>query len=114
MPWEKEAPGVIISMSSLECWARGPEKYERLWSKQFKYQGICLSWSPENETIYLGLDSGEIVGLKVPKEFKFYKCEELFNEKVHDKRVMGITCYNDLIYSVSEDKHLKVRDQTTK
>ena len=73
MPWEKVAPPVIMSVASLECWVNNNDKYEKIWNKSFKYQAICLHWDPELEKIMIGLDNGEVVGLKVPKEHKYFK-----------------------------------------
>ena len=36
MPWEKVAPPVIMSVSSLEAWVQGADSYEKLWSRSFK------------------------------------------------------------------------------
>ncbi len=45
MPWEKVAPPVIISVANLELYVQsGDFKFEKLWSKSFKAQAICLSW----------------------------------------------------------------------
>ena len=97
-----------MSVASLECWVQQGEKYEKLWSRSFKCQAICLYWDPKLERIMIGLDNGEIVGIHVGKENNYFKQEEVFFMKVHDKRVMGLFIHNNLLHSISEDKFFKV------
>lgn len=45
MPWEKVAPPVIISVANLELYVQSSDlKFEKLWTKSFKAQAICLCW----------------------------------------------------------------------
>lgn len=70
MPWEKTAPPVIMGVSALECYIETGGKYERLWSKSFKVQSICMSWDSEKETVYVGCDDGKVLGIQVKSEYK--------------------------------------------
>lgn len=112
MPWEKEAPPTLLSVGALECWAQTSEseyKFERLWSKTFPKQAICLYWDATSSSLFVGLDEGKLSCLKIPADSNFIRYEEQFEKQVHDERIMGIYYDNisGIIYTVGEDKAFK-------
>ena len=108
MPWEKEEPPVIMSVAAVDCFVESNGKYEKLWSKSFKCQAICLFWEPKSEILYVGMDDGHVVGLKVASEYKFYKQEEVFNKLMHKGRVMQVYVRDDMLVSVGSDGRLRI------
>lgn len=80
MPWEKEAPPTLLSVGALECWAQTSEseyKFERLWSKTFPKQAICLYWDATSSSLFVGLDEGKLSCLKIPADSNFIRYEEV-------------------------------------
>ena len=89
-----------------------------MWTKTFTSQTNVLHWCGDKETLFVGLDNGEIYQLFIPKEFNhmryqevpFYPTETKGILKAHSKRVMGLHADPILgyLYSVGEDGHLRV------
>jgi len=118
MPWEKELQkGAHVTVGTVECYVQqdlSTYKFEKLWTKTFQVQVICLYWEPVSNLLAVGQDDGTITVLKVLADINYIKYDEVATNKVHAQRVMGV--YLDsttgLCYSVSEDKKLKVFDYT--
>ncbi|KRX05178.1 WD40-repeat-containing domain [Pseudocohnilembus persalinus] len=113
MPWEKEAPQTLVSVGALECWVRvkgeSEFKFERVWTKIYPLQGICLYWDSDNNQVFVGLDEGQLNVIKVAADVDFLRYEDILDEKVHDKRVMGVFHHSltNSTYTISEDKSLR-------
>jgi len=113
MPWEKEAPPTLLSVGALECWivSSGDEEYkfERVWSKTYPLQAICLHWETESQTLLVGLDEGKLNILKIAADVNFLRYEEVLEQQFHEGRIMGIYHFNlhNTTYTISEDKTLK-------
>lgn len=116
MPWDKTKDQVLLSVGVLEAWIqnkKGAEEYsyERLWHKNFKSQAICIHWNQEMGMIATGCDNGSLVLLSFNPSSPL-KYKEIYNEKVHGARVMGIFLdkTRNLIFSIGEDKYLRCTD----
>lgn len=64
----------------------------------------------KSSVVAVGLDEGKVMVVQLMPESNFMKFEVLFDQKVHQGRVMGVAYDNitNYLYSVSEDKYLKV------
>ena len=48
-----------------------------MWTKTFTSQTNVLHWCADMETLFVGLDSGEIYQLFIPKEFNHMRYQEV-------------------------------------
>lgn len=48
-------------------------KFDRMWTKTFPSQTNVLYWCADNETLYVGLDSGRIHSFFIPKEYNYMR-----------------------------------------
>lgn len=86
-PWEKEAPPTLLSVGALECWVQSSEselKFERVWSRSYPSQAICLHWESVSQTLFVGLDDGKINVMKIPSDINFIKYEDIMDEVIHE------------------------------
>jgi len=59
MPWEKELPpGTLVTVGAVECYMRtdkdGDLKFDKLWTKTFQTQVICIYWEPTSSSLVVG------------------------------------------------------------
>lgn len=83
MPWEKDAPPTLLSVGALECWAQTSDteyKFDRLWSKTFPKQAICLYWDNNSYTLFVGLDDGKLNQIKIPQDSNFIRYEDVLEK----------------------------------
>ena len=109
MPWDNHTDQVLLSVGVLEAWLqskRGIDEYtyERLWHKNFASQAICIHYDSKLGYIFTGCDNGSIAILEFSGKKTKYK--EIMDERVHQKRVMGLAsdAKRKIMYSIGEDK----------
>jgi len=83
LPWEK-TPGsdIVSTVGALALYqvsfGKNEEwKFERMWIKTFSSQTNILNWNAEMETLLIGLDSGKVIGLKIPSKHHYMRYEEV-------------------------------------
>ena len=110
MPWDKHTDQVLLSVGVLEAWLqskRGMEEYtyERLWYKNFGSQAICIHYDSKLGYIFTGCDNGVVAILEFSSKSAL-KYKEVAEQKIHQKRVMGIASDSrrKVMYSIGEDK----------
>jgi WD40 repeat protein len=122
MPWDKKTDKdqVLLAVGNLEAWIRtkkGTDKfyYERLYLKTFKSQAICLEFNEKLGLVAVGLDNG-VISINLFERNNPHNTSEVFGDKVHSGRVMRILVdeRHGLLYSVGEDKYLRVLDLKSK
>jgi hypothetical protein len=52
-------------------------RFDRMWTKTFASQTNALHWNAEMETLFVGLDSGAIHQLFIPKEYNYMRYQEV-------------------------------------
>jgi WD40 repeat protein len=129
MPWKKnkkkaideeDIPGKQKKVGVLEFWHERRDnlndlRYQKIWEVPFKSQAICLRHNREIEMIAVGLDNGGIFvvewNIEDPDQYK-----SVIFKQIHQKRVMTIWFdpKRKHLYSVGEDKYLKVYDLAKK
>lgn len=118
MPWDKKTDKevVLLAVGNLEAWVRnkksgGEFHYERLWLKTFKTQAICLDLCEKLNLIAVGCDNGTLAVFELDRRDPL-QFSELLSEKIHNARIMKVRINEKegLIYTISEDKHLKIYD----
>jgi len=116
MPWEKDLPpGTKVTVGAVEAYIQKDDSefgFEKLWTKTFQTQVICMYWEASSNILCVGKDDGSVTFLKVASEVNYIKYDEILTSKIHLSRVMGvfldpITQYS---YTISEDKKFKVFD----
>jgi WD40 repeat protein len=117
MPWEKELPpGTLVTVGAVECYIQtGKEeiKFDKLWTKTFQTQVICMVWDSAASSLIVGKDDGSLTALKVSADVNYIKYDEYLTvNKHHEKRIMGIHYdpITEYIYTIGEDKKFKVFD----
>lgn len=119
MFWEKEAPKeIVFSVGLFETiMARENEtlSFIKGCNFSFKYQSICLAFSPILSMFAIGLDNGHISFYKTDGN-RLDKLVEMSSMKVHNKRVMGVAFdgLKGLLFSISEDGFMQVVDPIRK
>lgn len=103
----------MLSVGALECWVQTSEtdlKFEKVWSKTYPSQAICLHWDSISQNLFVGLDDGKLNTLRIPPDVNFIRYEEMLDEKIHEGRVMGVhyDSISGITYTCSEDKSIKV------
>lgn len=118
MPWDKNVKSdeALLAVGGLEAWGRvkrGGDKfyYEKMWLKTLKSQAICLDYNEKLQLIAIGCDSGEL-GLFLLDKSDPFKVDQLALEKIHSARIMRVNIDHKakMIYTISEDKMLRVFD----
>jgi len=120
-PWDKpkEQDNVSLAVGSLECWAKPAEgidiAYERLWTKSLKSQAICFGFSEVLKLVAVGCDDGSVTILKLSDQAPT-KFSDFYISRLHDSRVMKMVFdeKKNCLYSVSEDKFLKILNLSKK
>ena len=114
---KKDAQGNVLSQGSLETWVRKDESssqewnFEKLWVRSFPAHANCLYWCEDKNYLLVGLDNGFIVPIEINVD-EPTTYTELRDYKIHTSRVTGIylDSERDLMFSVGEDKNLRVFD----
>lgn len=84
-PWEKQIAGaensatvgaLVVYKVSIDT-NTGAWQFDRMWTRTFNSQTNVLHWCSDNETLYVGLDSGAVHQLVVPKEFNYMRYQEV-------------------------------------
>eukprot|EP00349_Pseudokeronopsis_sp_Brazil_P009175 CAMPEP_0202961928 /NCGR_PEP_ID=MMETSP1396-20130829/6027_1 /ASSEMBLY_ACC=CAM_ASM_000872 /TAXON_ID= /ORGANISM="Pseudokeronopsis sp., Strain Brazil" /LENGTH=316 /DNA_ID=CAMNT_0049682157 /DNA_START=155 /DNA_END=1105 /DNA_ORIENTATION=- len=118
LPWEKKtANDNYVSVGALSTYKVIVDKddnweFLRMWTVSFPSQTNVLEWCREQETLFVGLDSGKVHIYKVPSKVNYMTYDEQEGIKVHGKRVMGLY-YNssiNMLYSIGEDGRFKITD----
>jgi hypothetical protein len=109
-----------VSPGSLETWvlksSKGSEQnYEKIWTRSFASAAWNLSWCPVLNYLTIGCEDGSIVPIKVSVDDPM-TYDELKVYKVHKDTVVGSYIDGDknMMYSIGEDKYLRVFDFKTK
>lgn len=116
----KKDESSLTAIGSLECWSKvDPEDdswaYEKLWVKNLKSQSICLNFSEALRMIAVGCDDGSVVILSLsPDDPKKYS--EHYSKQLHEGRVMKLVIDHQrkMMYSIGEDKQLRILNLQTK
>jgi hypothetical protein len=64
---------MVIPVGCLECWVNETGEFERKWTRMYNSQAITLHWDPTDCVLLVGLDSGNVNLLSVPKVDTFFK-----------------------------------------
>jgi hypothetical protein len=109
-----------VSPGGLETWVLkgkkgGEQNYEKIWCRAFKSPAWSLSWNAEMSYLIVGCDDGTIVPIEIDVESPM-QYTELREYKVHKSTVIGthILTEKNQMYSVGEDKYLRVFDFKSK
>jgi len=60
LPWEKSLPsGTLVTVGAVECYLQKKElneeiKFDKLWTKTFQSQVICLYWDQTSCNLLIG------------------------------------------------------------
>jgi hypothetical protein len=110
----------VVSPGSLETWvlksSKGSEQnYEKIWSRAFKSPAQSLSWNADLNYLIIGCDDGTIVPIEIDVESPM-QYTELREYKIHKSKVVDtwIDAERNFMYSIGEDKYLRVFDFKTK
>eukprot|EP01017_Pseudomicrothorax_dubius_P028231 TRINITY_DN3344_c0_g1_i5.p1 TRINITY_DN3344_c0_g1~~TRINITY_DN3344_c0_g1_i5.p1 ORF type:complete len:282 (-),score=74.70 TRINITY_DN3344_c0_g1_i5:62-907(-) len=93
LPWEKDLNITIVTVGALECYVQtdaSEYKFDKLWTKTFPSQVICLDWESKSCRIAVGMDDGKVEIMTVASELNYMKFNEVLNAKIHAARVMGV------------------------
>lgn len=119
MPWDKQTDQVLLSVGCMEAWVQTKKgvddfNYDRLWHKNFKSQAICIHYNKKLGMLCTGCDNGEISILKFDAKSPL-KYKVVMEEKIHQKRVMGIftDTKRQLLFSIGEDGIMSVYNLRT-
>jgi WD40 repeat protein len=109
-----------VSPGSLATWQRkgsknGDQNFEKIWTRAFKSPAVCLSWCAGLNYLVVGCEDGTLVPIEVKPESPM-NYTELREYKLHKDAVSGsyIDVKKNYMYSISEDKYLRVFDFKTK
>ena len=115
MPWEQRDPkDIMFSVGLFEVYkVKVGEKFgfQKVFSASYGSQATCCVFNELLGIFIVGCDDGSLHIYKLDRNTPpFFKPE--FEEKVHDKRVMGVAIdgLKGMIYSVGEDGYLQVLD----
>ena len=89
---------------------------ERLWSKPFNSQAICMCYDQTSCISFVGLDDGKVIAIQLASNSNYVKFEVTMELKIHQARVMGVfyDAISGMCYSIGEDKFLKITNYQNK
>lgn len=116
----KDSQGNSVFAGSLETWVVKDQKssektFEKIWSRPFKSPAQSLSWNADLNYLIIGCEDGLVVPIEIDiKQPMQYT--ELREYKIHKGKVTGsfIDAQKNLMYTIGEDKYLRVFDFKTK
>ena len=81
-PWEKAGANASATVGALVVYKvavdnQGTWKFDRMWTKTFASQTNCLHWCADMETLFVGLDSGAVHQLFIPREYNHMRYQEV-------------------------------------
>lgn len=91
------------------------QSYEKIWTRAFQSAAWNLSWNQELNYLIIGCEDGTIVPIEIDiKNPMTYT--ELREYKIHKDSVVGshIDAKKNTMYSIGEDKYLRVFDFKSK
>ena len=116
----KDSQGNNLTRGSLETWVQkqtgdGEFQFEKLWSRSFKKEASMIFWSEPMGYLIVGLEDGSVIPIDIDVDSPM-KYTELRDYKIHKGRVNGafIDEKRELMFTVGDDKFLKVFDFKTK
>jgi hypothetical protein len=80
-PWEKKTEAHVtvgalfvfkVTVDTDDTWS-----FDRMWMKSFPNQTTSLMWHDLSNQLFVGLDSGKIQALKIPRELNFMQYDEV-------------------------------------
>ena len=116
----KDSQGNNFTKGSLETYIQkqntdGEFHFEKLWCRSFKKEASMIFWSEPMDYLVVGLEDGTVIPIEIDLENPM-KYTELKDYKIHKGRVTGafIDAERELMFTVGDDKFLKVFDFKTK
>lgn len=114
MPWESAEPKELVySVGLFETLVQKPndDNFLKAINFSYGYQAISMAYSELLSMFAVGLDNGYVHAYKV-EGHRLNKISEVFNQKLHNKRVMSLAfdSLKGTLFSIGEDGFLQACD----